>query len=50
LRRRSRAREAAPHVYPVDLADLDAVVATTNAIKADEILPDVIVNNAGIGL
>jgi short-subunit dehydrogenase len=37
------------HVYPVDLADLDAVVATTDAIKADEIFPDVVVNNAGIG-
>jgi short-subunit dehydrogenase len=37
------------HVYPVDLADLDAVVATTAAMKADGIVPDVIVNNAGIG-
>jgi short-subunit dehydrogenase len=36
-------------VYPVDLADLDAVTATTAAIKADGIVPDVIVNNAGIG-
>jgi short-subunit dehydrogenase len=35
--------------YPVDLADLDAVVATTDAIKAQGITPDVIVNNAGIG-
>jgi NAD(P)-dependent dehydrogenase (short-subunit alcohol dehydrogenase family) len=37
------------HVYPVDLADRDAVVATADAIKADEILPDAIVNNADIG-
>ena len=36
-------------VYPVDLADLDAVAATTDAIKAHGIIPDVIVNNAGIG-
>lgn len=36
-------------VYPVDLADLDGVVATTAAMKADGIVPDVIVNNAGIG-
>jgi short-subunit dehydrogenase len=36
-------------VYPVDLADLDAVEATTAAIKAEGIVPDVIVNNAGIG-
>ncbi|HEY0345929.1 MAG TPA: SDR family NAD(P)-dependent oxidoreductase [Solirubrobacteraceae bacterium] len=36
-------------VYPVDLADLDAVAATTAAIKSDGIVPDVIVNNAGIG-
>jgi short-subunit dehydrogenase len=37
------------HVYPVDLADLDAVVATTDAIKTRGVVPDVIVNNAGIG-
>ena len=37
------------HVHPVDLADLDAVVATTDAIKARGVIPDVIVNNAGIG-
>jgi short-subunit dehydrogenase len=36
-------------VYPVDLSDLDAVVATTDAIKARGLVPDVIVNNAGIG-
>jgi uncharacterized protein len=36
-------------VYPVDLADLDAVMATTDAIKAQGVIPDVIVNNAGIG-
>jgi uncharacterized protein len=36
-------------VHAVDLADLDAVVATTDAIKAAGIVPDVIVNNAGIG-
>lgn len=36
-------------VYPVDLSDLDAVVATTDAIKAGGTIPDVIVNNAGIG-
>jgi short-subunit dehydrogenase len=36
-------------VYPVDLADLDAVEATIAAIKAEGIVPDVIVNNAGIG-
>ena len=36
-------------VYPVDLADLHAVVATTEAIKAEGTIPDVIVNNAGIG-
>ena len=36
-------------VYPVDLADLEAVVATTDAIKEQGIVPDVIVNNAGIG-
>ena len=36
-------------VYPVDLADMDAVVATTDAIKAEGVIPDVIVNNAGIG-
>ena len=37
------------HVHPVDLADLEAVVATTGAIKAQGVIPDVIVNNAGIG-
>ena len=37
------------HVYRVDLADLDAVVATAAAIKTHELLPDAIVNNAGIG-
>jgi uncharacterized protein len=37
------------HVHPVDLADLDAVVATTDAIKDAGFIPDVIVNNAGIG-
>ncbi len=37
------------HVYPVDLADSHAVVATTDAIKAQGIIPDVIVNNAGVG-
>jgi uncharacterized protein len=37
------------HVYPVDLADLDAVVATADAIKTHKLLPEVIVNNAGIG-
>jgi len=36
-------------VYPVDLADLDAAVATTDAIKTEGTIPDVIVNNAGIG-
>lgn len=36
-------------VYPVDLAELDSVVATTDAIKGRGIVPDVIVNNAGIG-
>jgi short-subunit dehydrogenase len=36
-------------VHPVDLADLDAVAATTAAMKAEGIVPDVIVNNAGIG-
>jgi uncharacterized protein len=36
-------------VHPVDLADLDAVVATTDAIKTQGIVPDVIVNNAGVG-
>jgi len=36
-------------VYAVDLADLDAVAATTGAIKAQGIVSDVIVNNAGIG-
>lgn len=37
------------HVHSVDLADLDAVTATTDAIKAQGTIPDVIVNNAGIG-
>lgn len=37
------------HVHPVDLADLDAVTATTAAIKTAGITPDVIINNAGIG-
>jgi uncharacterized protein len=36
-------------VHPVDLADLQAVVATTDAIKHGGVVPDVIVNNAGIG-
>jgi short-subunit dehydrogenase len=36
-------------VHPVDLADLAAVVATTDAIKAAGLIPDVIVNNAGVG-
>src|SRR5215207_6098475 len=36
-------------VHPVDLADLDAVLATTEEIKGAGIIPDVIVNNAGIG-
>src|SRR5688500_8458095 len=35
--------------YPVDLSDLDAVTATTDAIKAEGVIPDAIVNNAGIG-
>ena len=36
-------------VYPVDLSDPASVTATTDAIKADGTIPDVIVNNAGIG-
>jgi short-subunit dehydrogenase len=36
-------------IYPVDLADLEAVGVTTAAIRAEGIVPDVIVNNAGIG-
>lgn len=36
-------------VHPVDLSDLDAVTATTDAIRAEGTIPDVIVNNAGIG-
>jgi uncharacterized protein len=36
-------------VHPVDLAELEAIVATTDAIKAQGVIPDVIVNNAGIG-
>jgi uncharacterized protein len=36
-------------VHPVDLADLGAVRATTDEIKGAGIIPDVIVNNAGIG-
>jgi uncharacterized protein len=37
------------HVHPLDLADLDTVLATTAAIKAAWVIPDVIVNDAGIG-
>ena len=36
-------------IFAVDLADPDALVATTEAIKAAGRIPDVIVNNAGIG-
>jgi short-subunit dehydrogenase len=36
-------------VYPVDLSDLEAVERVTGAIKADGVVPDVIVNNAGVG-
>ena len=39
----------AAEVHPVDLSDLDALGATTDAIKAAGTVPDVIVNNAGIG-
>ena len=35
--------------HPVDLSDLPAVEQLTDAIKADGVIPDVIVNNAGIG-
>ena len=36
-------------IFAVDLADPDALVATTEAINAAGTIPDVIVNNAGIG-
>jgi short-subunit dehydrogenase len=36
-------------IFAVDLADPDALVTTTEAIKAAGTIPDVIVNNAGIG-
>ena len=36
-------------VHSVDLADLDAVVRVTDAIKGQGTIPDAIVNNAGIG-
>ena len=36
-------------IFAVDLADPEALVATTDAIKAAGTVPDVIVNNAGIG-
>lgn len=36
-------------IYPVDLSDLGAVERTTEAIKAEGSIPDVIVNNAGVG-
>jgi short-subunit dehydrogenase len=39
----------AAEVHPVDLSDLDALVATTDAIKGAGTIPDVIINNAGIG-
>ena len=35
--------------HPIDLSDLDAVEELTGAIKAEGVVPDVIVNNAGIG-
>lgn len=35
--------------HPVDLADAASVVACTESIKAGGTIPDVIVNNAGIG-
>ncbi len=36
-------------LFAVDLSDPEALVATTGAIKAAGTIPDVIVNNAGIG-
>lgn len=36
-------------VYPVDLADLDAIEAVAERIESDVGTPDVIVNNAGAG-
>jgi short-subunit dehydrogenase len=36
-------------IHAVDLSDPDALVTTTDAIKAAGTIPDVIVNNAGIG-
>jgi len=36
-------------IFAVDLADPEALVATTDAIKTAGTIPDVIVNNAGIG-
>ena len=36
-------------IFAVDLSDPEALVATTEAIKAAGMIPDVIVNNAGIG-
>ena len=36
-------------IFAVDLSDLEALVSTTEAIKATGTIPDVIVNNAGIG-
>ena len=36
-------------IFAVDLSDLEALVTTTEAIKAAGTIPDVIVNNAGIG-
>jgi len=39
----------AAEYHPVDLSDLGAVEQLTEAIKAAGVVPDVIVNNAGIG-
>jgi short-subunit dehydrogenase len=44
-----RAAGSTAHVYPVDLADPEAVEATARRIEEEVGVPDVLVNNAGAG-
>ena len=44
-----RAAGGVADFHPVDLSDLDAVEELTNGLKSEGVIPDVIVNNAGIG-
>lgn len=43
------ARGGVAHAYPLDVADADAVEEFAERVSADHGIPDIVVNNAGIG-